>query len=166
MVGFRKPLLIAIAFIGVFMVIAFSIYLIFVPIKETERLIGYLGQLSILLICVIGSVLSVLNPNYVTGILLIARSIICLLFCYINYLRFYGKKMCDKSAEEQIKHNHNLYDTMQLIVDLYVLTNLFLIPFCDNFFRIFTGITLVFAVELTFTNFVWGYLWVSLIQVT
>jgi hypothetical protein len=113
----------------------------------------------------IGSIFAVFVPNNATSILLIARVLVCITLCFFNILRVSGKEICHESAKEQVKHFQIITNTKQFIINIYMITGIFLAPFMDHFFSSFIGVSFIFAIELTLVNFFNDGLTYSLIQV-
>ena len=88
-----------------------------------------------------------------------------MIFLYSNYIGYYNIDKGNWPVEKLIKYNKKVTSIRQFVINVYTLLNIFLTPFLENFFAVFIILSLIFAVEATLTNIIYGEKWWSLILV-
>ena len=78
------------------------------------------------------------------------------MLCCLNYTTFWGIEVCELSVKRQIQYYKGINGIRQFIVYKYLFVSVFVTPFLDIYFGVFTGISTIFAIEITLANFLYG----------
>jgi len=138
LVQLRRPFLLVITFISVLVFCAFQIY----PLMKTKM--DYTDDIKttdsirsiIFVVLGVGSLMATLFPGRITELFCITRgSIFFLMLCYFYYSGCSQRlSKTDKISIEQYKV---LLKGRNFIINTYLICNVFITPFCENFFAIY-----------------------------
>jgi hypothetical protein len=115
---------------------------------RSEQMNADKGGVSVAFAIIVGAVLVMNHPRHATCIILSMEGIICVIICFLNYFQFYKKDLCNADYLVQLKHQTQLVDFRQFIINIYICFSIFLTPFCDRFFLTFSVSSLYYVVEM------------------
>ena len=87
-------------------------------------------------------------PRKTTMIVLVSRFFICVLVFYGNYKLFKSREPCGQSVQAQLKFQKQIYAIRYYVTHAYIVTQIFIVTFCDKFFITFTLSSIYFMLEL------------------